>query len=114
ARRWWFRAIGEAPWLREPWLDLAALLCEEEDWQGVLYLTGSALKIQQRPRGYFSEGDAWGSRPYDLAALGSYYTGDYTRALAMADQALARSPKDQRLIRNRALILRKAAPETPL
>ena len=114
ARRWWFRAIGEAPWLREPWLDLAALLCEEEDWQGVLYLTGSALKIQQRPRGYFSEGDAWGSRPYDLAALGYYYTGDYTRALAMADQALARSPKDQRLIRNRALILRKAAPETPL
>lgn len=107
ARRWYFRSIGEAPWLREPWLDLAALLSEEGDWPGVVYLTGTALRIQERPRGYFSEGYAWGSAPYDLAALGYYYTGDLPRALEMAETALHLSPEDERLKKNCALIREK-------
>ena len=108
ARRWYFRSIGEAPWLREPWLDLAALLSEEGDWPGVVYLTGAALRIQERPRGYFSEGYAWGSAPYDLAALGYYYTGDLPRALEMAETALHLSPEDERLKKNCALIREKS------
>lgn len=113
ARRWYFRSIGEAPWLREPWLDLAALLSEEGDWPGVVYLTEAALRIQERPRGYFSEGYAWGSTPYDLAALGYYYTGDLPRALEMAETALRLSPGDERLEKNCALIREKLEQAAP-
>lgn len=107
ARRWYFRSIGEAPWLREPWLDLATLLSEEGDWPGVVYLTEAALRIQERPRSYFSEGYAWSSVPYDLASLGYYYTGDLPRALKMVETALRLSPEDERLKDNFALIREK-------
>ena len=43
AERWIFRAVGEAPHLREPWLDLADLAYHQKDWHGVLWATGRAL-----------------------------------------------------------------------
>ena len=41
--RWLLRAAGEAPHLREPWLDLADLCYRREDWAGVLCLGGAPL-----------------------------------------------------------------------
>ena len=39
ARDWYLRAAAEAPHLREPWTDLAMLLYEDQEWEGVLYAT---------------------------------------------------------------------------
>ena len=39
ARDWYLRAAAEAPHLREPWVDLAMLLYEDQEWDGVLYAT---------------------------------------------------------------------------
>lgn len=62
ARNWYFRAIAEAPHLREPYMDFAQLLYETQDWDGVLYFTECALSITQRPRSYICEAAPWGSR----------------------------------------------------
>ena len=68
ARDWYLRAIAEAPHLREPYMDLAMLLYEQEQWEGVLYFTGCALEILKRPRTYICEAAPWGSLPHDLRA----------------------------------------------
>ncbi len=107
AEQWHIRAVGEAPWLREPWLDYAMYLYRRQDWPGVRFTSDRALAIRERPQTYITEGESWGSLPYDLASLGRYYTGDLPGALEMAHEACALAPKDARLRANLALIERE-------
>lgn len=108
ARNWYLRAIAQAPYLREPYLDLAFLLYEEQQWDGVLYFTGCALEIKERPRTYISEAASWGSLPYDLRGLAYYYTGRLEQGLALAREALSREPGNERLKKNVKLMEQKA------
>ena len=104
ARRWLWRAIGEAPHLREPYLELARLLYEEAEWDGVVYLCRQALAITDRPQTYICEAEAWGSLPWDLLSLGLYHTGRRAEALEAARQALALAPEDGRIRDNVAFL----------
>ena len=104
ARDWYLRAVAEAPWLREPYVDLAFLLYEQEKWDGVLYFTGCALEIENRPESYICEADAWGSLPHDLRCQAFYKTGRAREALAEAEKALSLSPSDKRLEGNVRLL----------
>lgn len=104
AKVWYYKSIAEAPYLREPYMDLANLLYEEKNWYGVLYFAQSALKIKERPRTYICEAEAWGSSPYDLLSLGYYFTGDYEKALESVNKALEFSPQDERLLSNKRII----------
>ena len=101
---WLLRACGEAPWLREPWLDLARFLYQKENWPGVIFSAGRALEITQRPRTYITEAESWSAEPYDLLSLAYYYTGQYTRALAMGEEAVKRDVQNRRLRDNLRLI----------
>ena len=104
ALAWGLRAAAEAPYLREPWVDLAGLLYEEQAWDGVLYCTGEALKLQERPRTYICEAEAWGALPHDLRCQAFYHTGRIALALEEARRALACSPGDPRLAGNVQLL----------
>lgn len=104
ARNWYLQAIAEAPHLREAYVDLAWLLYKQENWDGVLYFTGCALALTQRPQSYICEADAWGSLPHDLRCIALHRTGRLAEALAEANAALALSPEDTRLQGNAALL----------
>lgn len=104
AKIWYYKSIAEAPYLREPYMDLANLLYEEKEWYGVLYFAQSAIKIKERPRTYICEAGAWGSSPYDLLSLGYYFTGAYEKALESANKALEFSPQDERLLSNKKIM----------
>ena len=99
ARDWFLQAIAEAPHLREAYVDLALLLYEDKQWDGVLYFTGCALSIAERPRTYICEAAAWGSLPYDLRAIAFYHTGRLQAAIEATEKALEFGP-DQRLEQN--------------
>ena len=88
AARWLLRAIAEAPYLREPYLDMALLLYRRADWPGVLYFTAQALKIRQRPKSYICEAAPWGALPHDLRAIAWHRLGSLSAALAEAEAAL--------------------------
>ena len=88
-------------------MDLAWLLYEQRDWEGVLYFTGCALAIQEWPRTYICEASAWGSLPHDLRAMAYYRTGRVKEALTAAERALEHSPQDERLQGNAALFRRQ-------
>lgn len=104
AEGWLLRAIAQAPHLREPYLDLAGLLYARKEWDGVVWLTTRALDIRERPRTYICESAAWGSLPWDLRALGYFYTGRIRQALEDVAQARALAPGDMRLRRNQELM----------
>ena len=104
AEEWGWRAVAEAPHLREPFMDLAFLLYRQKDWEGVIYLTGRALKITERPRTYITENAAWGGLPWDLRSLGFFYTGQRQNALAAVEEALHYSPDSERLLENKRKI----------
>ena len=65
ALQWLYRAVAEAPHLREPYLELARLLYDRGDWDGVVFFCREALRITVRPRTYICESDSWGSLPWD-------------------------------------------------
>lgn len=106
AEEWHLKSLGEAPYLREPWLDYALFLYRRENWPGVLYTTGQALAITERPRTYITEADSWGSLPYDLSALGYFHLGQYDTALHQVERAIALAPYDERLRGNRLAIMK--------
>ena len=107
AEAWGWRAIAEAPHLREPFMELAWRLYERKDWEGVIYLTGRALNIQERPRTYITESAAWGSLPWDLRSLGLYYTSQTEKALEAVREAMRLSPDNGRLAENEKKMLEK-------
>lgn len=100
ARDWYLRAITEAPYLREPYMDLAFMLYLQGEWEGVLYFTACALAITQRPRSYICEASAWGSLPHDLRSMAFYRTGAYAQAVEEVRKALAIEPGNERLQKN--------------
>lgn len=101
---WYYRAVAEAPYLREPYVELASMLYDEQEWYGVLYFSLKALEIKERPMTYINDAMAWGSTPYDLASLGYYYTGRPDKSLEMVNKAIELSPKDTRLSNNKLII----------
>ncbi len=107
ARDWLLRAVAEAPHLREPCVELARLLYTMEQWDGVLYFTGCALAIRERPRTYICEASSWGSLPHDLRAVALSRVGRRAEALEQARLALALEPSDLRLRRNVELLERE-------
>lgn len=100
ARRWFHRGIIEAPHLREPFVDFAAYLVEQKEWDGAAWLAREALKRTERPRSYICEGAAWNDLPYDLLALSCYYTGRYAEALEAGRKAAELAPWKERLTEN--------------
>ena len=104
ARDWYLQAIVEAPHLREPYMDLALMLYEQGEWEGVLYFTACALAITRRPRSYICEAESWGSLPHDLRALALYNIGAYARAAEEARRALELEPDSGRLRENLRLM----------
>ena len=104
ARNWFFRAIAEAPHLREPWMEMAMLCYRQEDWEGVLYFTGCALAITIRPDSYICEAEPWGPLPHDLRCQALFRMGQTAPALEEAKKALECSPYDVRLAGNVALL----------
>lgn len=107
ARDWYLRAITEAPYLREPYVDLAFMLYLQGEWEGVLYFTACALAITDRPASYICEAEAWGSLPYDLRAMAYYRTGAWEQAVEEVKKALEQEPGNERLQKNLVLMEQK-------
>lgn len=105
ARDWYLRAIAEAPYLREGYVELAHMLYDLQEWEGVLYFTGCALRITERPATYICEAAPWGSLPHDLRAIAFDRTGRPAEGLKEARRALEMEPDNERLQQNVAYFL---------
>lgn len=105
---WYHRAIAEAPHLREPYLDYAALLYDKRDWAGLVYFARCALAVTERPASYITEGWAWGALPWDYLSIGLWQLGQAGEAAKACRNAAALAPEDARLQNNLAIFERSA------
>ena len=104
---WLLKAIAQAPGRREPLVELAQAYYTKELWEPCLEFAKKAVEIEEKPLDYLCEEFAWGSIPYDLAAIAAYNLKQYDAALQFGEKAVELSPSDQRLLTN--LIYYRAA-----
>ena len=97
ALSWLYRAIAQAPHLREPYLEMAELLYSLQDWYGLIYFVQQALTITERPHTYISEAYAWGPLPYDYLSIAYGKLNMPDLAAEACRKALTFTPQDERL-----------------
>lgn len=107
AASWLFKAIAEAPFLREPYVEMALLSQIQEDWARIYWLVEAALQIKDKPNSYMDEAFCWDFTLYDLGALSLYYLGMFDKSLSYSKIACQMSPNDERLISNYNIIKEK-------
>ena len=107
AMNWYLQSIIEAPYLREPYVDTALMLYNENEWNGVLYFTDCALKISERPKTYICEEASWGGLPHDIRSIAFYNIGQYHEAVKEAEKALSFYPDNIRIKNNIDIIRNK-------
>lgn len=100
AEAWLFKAIAEAPYLREPYMDAANLYYSHSNWLGTIFMIEKALLITSRSVSYINEPSSWGSSPYDLGSIAYFHLGLYEKSLRYAKQAAFISPSNKRLTDN--------------
>ncbi len=105
AKSWLYKAISEAPHLREPLYETAAFLYSQNNWYGVIYFANEALKIKTRTESYITSPAAWGDYLYDILSVAYFHTGDTLLARENAQKAYEIS-KSKRIRENLSLFER--------
>lgn len=100
AEKYLLEAIEIAPGRRESLVQLALHYYETQAWSSCNLYAKTALKIKQKPLDYLCESFAWGSIPWDLAAISAYQMQDYAAAVAYGHKAVEADPTDERLQKN--------------
>jgi len=101
---WLYRAIAEAPYLREPYVEMARLGYIQKDWLKVYYMVTEALRIKEKPKTYINEGFCWDYTIYDLGAIACYELGLKDKSLQFAKTAAKMAPDNERLRNNLKII----------
>ncbi len=104
AYKWYYKAIAEAPYLRDPYVEFARMAYALQDWTTAFFAAEEALKITNKSNTYVNMGYSWDYTPNDLGAIACYHLKMRDRALYHAEEALKFSPEDKRLLNNRQLI----------
>lgn len=104
---WLYRAIAEAPYLREGWVESARLAYDEHNWPKAYHMIDEALKIKERPKSYINEAFCWDYSVYDLGAIAAYNLGMYEKSYSLAKTALSMQSDNQRLKDNLEIIEKK-------
>jgi len=104
AKLWLDKAIKEAPYLRDPYIEKALLEYELENYPEVESLCLKALKIKSHTKSYINEPFSWNYTPYDLLSLSYFYQGLYRISLFYSTLALELDKDNERLINNHKLI----------
>lgn len=100
ASDWLYRAISQASYLREPYVEMAHLAYSQGDYLKAYFMVEQALKITSHAMTYINEGYCWDYTLYDLGAISAYNIGLLDRALELAKTAYEMNPSDSRLKNN--------------
>ena len=104
ARIWYNMAILEAPYLRDPYVELAFLEYEDKNYNKVIELLNSADNIKTHNKTYINEPFSWDHTIYDLLSISYYNIKDYKNSLLNINKALELSPNNERLLKNKKII----------
>ena len=101
---WYKKAIKEAPYLRDGYIEIAILYNLLDDYNKVIYYTNKALKINKKEKIYINEVFSYNSTAYDLRSIAYYYLGKYKASLKNIKKAITMEPNNERFISNKKII----------
>lgn len=104
ARMWLDKAIKEAPYLRDAYVERAILEYSQENFSDVEKYALEALKIKDHGKSYINEPFSWDHTIYDLLSISSFYQNKLEESLYYSNKALEMSPNNDRLIKNNQII----------
>ena len=105
AENWWQRAIEEAPYLREGYIEIANLYLKEERYEEAYNIMQKASSIKEKSKSYINEEFAWNDAFYDIFSLASFYTGHYEEAINYVKKAIEMNPNEERYQKNLELMM---------
>ena len=101
---WYKKAIKEAPYLRDGYVEIAMLYSSLGDYNKVIYYTNKALKINKKEKTYINEVFSYNNTIYDLRSIAYYNLGKYKAAGKNIGIAINMEPDNERLISNKKII----------
>ena len=104
ARMWLKKAINEAPYLRDPWIELGLLEYENNNYETTIFYIEKALKINTHQKTYINEIFSWDETPYDILSICYFNIENFPKSLENINIALSINPNDERLINNKKII----------
>lgn len=107
AKMWLEKAIGEAPYLRDPYVERALLSYHLQEFDDVILYGKQALQIQYHAKTYINEPFSWDSTIYDILSIAYFYRNDSKNAIKYVNFALDLSPNNTRLQQNKQLMEKK-------
>lgn len=106
ANMWLDKAIREAPYSRDPYVEMAILKYELNDWSEVIIYCEKALQIKKQEKTYINEIFSWNETIYDLLSIAYFNVGNIEKALENAKEALKINDNDR--IRNNVKLINDA------
>lgn len=107
ARIWLKKAIKEAPYLRDSYVEMAMLEYNQENYKKVEKYCLKALQIRNHQKSYINETFSWDGTIYDLLSISCFYLKKIDYAIYFIDLALDYNPNDERLITNKKIFKEK-------
>lgn len=107
ANKWANKAIEEAPYLRDPFMEKTLISYQEQNWKSVILNCLQALKIKNPPKTYINEAFCTNETIYDLLSIAFYYEQLYDFSYFCTKEALKLSPNNPRLLENLKFIQEK-------
>lgn len=104
AELWFLKAVEEAPYLREGYIELADLEIHLKKYQEAYHHLHQALRIKEKSKSYINEEFAWNDTIYDLLSLASFYTNRYEEAIQSLKKAMEMNPLEERYPKNLQLM----------
>ena len=101
---WLDKAILEAPYLRDPYMERAFLEYYLQNWESLEYYCLKALEIESHPKTYINETFSFDESVYDLLSMSYYHQGKIEEAVSTLKQAIEINPKNERLLINLELM----------
>ena len=105
AKMWLDKAINEAPYLRDPYVEKAMLEYELENWNEVIKNCNTALKITTHTKCYINETFSFDNTIYDLLSIAYFYLDDIDNAIEYEKLALTMEPDNERLLKNKEIFI---------
>ena len=107
AKMWLDKAINEAPYLRDPYVERAILEYELNNFEDVKKYCLLALEIKNHTKTYINEPFSWNYTIYDLLSISEFYLGNIESSLKWINKAIEIEPNNKRLINNKKIIQEK-------
>ena len=104
AKMWLDKAIKEAPYLREAYVEKAYIEYKFENWNSMYSLLKKALEIKERSKSYINENFCWDNTIDDLLSICCFNLGKYSESLEHINKAIELAPNNERLKENKLLI----------